>query len=343
MNKPVLTVFRGLPGSGKSTMAREMVAWNPNTIRVNRDDLRKMLHGDLPWSKERERRTVSAEQAIAENALMQGISVVVDDTNILGKGVELWQTYAAGINQTIGADQGRDCSLVSVQIKDLTVPPWAPIYECIRRDALREEPARVGRGVIERMALFGGLIDFSKEEKVAVIDIDGTLADLDHRLHFLDEVPKNYDGFFAAVSQDAVYLSVVNAVRQLRARQYKIIILSGRPTSTGHATCVWLNTWLHYDHLFMRQSGDHRPDDQVKRQLMEQMFKSGLRKDAIKVIIDDRDSVCAVWRELELPLIQVLKGSVIQIAPSVFYLVYELQIPINSSEMLAGQDRPLIV
>ena len=60
---------------------------------------------------------------------------------------------------------------------------------------------------------------------------------------------------------------------------------------------------------------------------MERMFEAGLRKDAIKVIIDDRDSVCAVWREMGLPLIQVDHGAVIYTELSAMQIAYELKIP----------------
>ena len=40
-----LTILRGLPGSGKTTRARELVADDPRCARVNRDDLRMMMFG----------------------------------------------------------------------------------------------------------------------------------------------------------------------------------------------------------------------------------------------------------------------------------------------------------
>jgi hypothetical protein len=38
-----LIITRGLPGSGKTTWARQQVRF----VRVNRDDLREMLHGGM--------------------------------------------------------------------------------------------------------------------------------------------------------------------------------------------------------------------------------------------------------------------------------------------------------
>jgi hypothetical protein len=38
----------------------------------------------------------------------------------------------------------------------------------------------------------------SVDRPLAVFDLDGVLADVRHRLHFLDRRPKDWDGFFAA-------------------------------------------------------------------------------------------------------------------------------------------------
>lgn len=336
---PKLVVMRGLPGSGKSTIAREMVKSDGNMLRVNRDELRRMLHPDLHWTKEREKRTVDAEKKIVVSALDKGVNVVVDDTNILGAGIDLWKTVLW--------DNCQQLSDSVFSVMDLT--KTVPIEECIQRDRMRFGNECVGRGVIDRMALFGGIIDFSKEERVAVVDIDGTLANLDHRLKYIENQVRDYSAFFANVDLDDVYITVWNAVLELKRTGHTIIILSGRPTNVGHTTNEWLcgfeyqtegHESIDPDYLFMRQAGDHRPDNQVKRQLMETMFLHGLNKEAIKVVLDDRDSVCAVWREMGLPLLQVNRGNIIQIEPSALRMAQMLQIPIDSGEMPSDQDKP---
>lgn len=78
---PTLTVLMGCPASGKSTLAKQMVTENPNTIRVNQDDLREMLHtGD--WSKQKEQATRAVRYGAIEAALAAGFNVVSDDTNL---------------------------------------------------------------------------------------------------------------------------------------------------------------------------------------------------------------------------------------------------------------------
>lgn len=326
---PKLTIFKGLPGSGKSTMATDLLCKNSNTIRVNRDNLRKMLHGDVKWSPTREKLTVEAEKSIVCSALLTGTSVVIDDTNILGQGTSLWTNVALEIGKLTG-------KTVPTDIVDLTTR--VSIMECIRRDGLRHEPNCVGRGVIERMALQGQLIDLSIYDKIAIVDIDGTLADLTHRLHYLQETPKNHEEFFHDAVMDSPIESIWKAVRILKASGHCVIILSGRPANTGNDTESWLLAEqymteslepLPFDHLLMRQTGDHKPDDQVKRQLFEMMLKAGLKIESIKVVIDDRESVCALWREFKLPLIQVEAGCVVQMQPDTVQIAIDCGIPVK--------------
>ena len=331
---PKLVVCKGLPGSGKSTWAEAELKRSGNTVRVNRDDLRLMLHHGLKWSGDREKLTVSAERAIVQAALLAHKNVIVDDTNLLGAGPARWEQFAHDLNQLVP-------SKVTVEIKDFTD---VPLSVCIERDRYRTA-SRVGRGVIERMALSAKLIDLSLYDKVAIVDIDGTLANLDHRLHYLEPnfdengtgLPKDYYGFFRDVVKDAPFTVIFDAVRHLHLLGHTVIVLSGRPTTTGYDTSEWLESRefmteglppLPYQHLFMRQGGDHRPDNQAKQDIMQMMFDAGLRKGAIKIIIDDRDSVCDVWRGMDLPLVQVNRGVAIQVHPAALVLAIEVGIPI---------------
>ena len=50
---PKLKMYRGLPGSGKTTQARAEVVTSGNAGHVNRDDLRAMLF-DSVWTGRRE-------------------------------------------------------------------------------------------------------------------------------------------------------------------------------------------------------------------------------------------------------------------------------------------------
>lgn len=135
MTQLVLTV--GLPGSGKSTWAKQWVAEDPaRRARVNRDDLRTMLRGELIWGdRDLEEQVTAAQRAAVAALLAAGVSVVVDDTNLN----PARRNILVSIGQAAGAD-------VVIHRMD------TPIEECIRRDALRPPHQRVGEAVIRRLA-----------------------------------------------------------------------------------------------------------------------------------------------------------------------------------------------
>jgi predicted kinase len=126
-----LTITRGLPGSGKSTWARQQF----RSVRVNRDDLRRMLHGGNLGQGWAEAQVTIAQRALVAALLRAGVNVIVDDTNLSGKVVSELRQLA------------QECA-VPFAIKDFTD---VPIEVCIERDATRDGDSRVGEDVIRGM------------------------------------------------------------------------------------------------------------------------------------------------------------------------------------------------
>jgi len=83
---------------------------------------------------------------------------------------------------------------------------------------------------------------------------------------------------------------------------------SGRRESEREVTKQWLykhGLWMHPQKLYMRQVGDRRTDVEVKRELLAQIRKDGYEP---IVVLDDRASVVAMWREEKLTCLQVAEG-----------------------------------
>jgi predicted kinase len=127
-----LIVTRGLPGSGKTTYARTL---QPRVVRVNRDDLRRMLHGGRFLTQWAEWQVTIAQRAQVEALLRAGTDVCVDDTNLRSRTVREWARMAA----SLGAD---------FQVYDFT---HVPLDECLRRNAMRPLEERVDEDVIRSM------------------------------------------------------------------------------------------------------------------------------------------------------------------------------------------------
>lgn len=136
-SRPSLIITRGLPASGKTTWALHQLAERPHgtLVRVNRDELRRMLHGKPRYTRESEGEvTVVQHQAIG-TMLALGKSVIVDDTNLDPVHVDALRQLASFWSVTFAE-------------KDFT---YVPLDTCIRRDKNRGAPDHVGEAVIRDM------------------------------------------------------------------------------------------------------------------------------------------------------------------------------------------------
>ena len=141
-----------------------------------------------------------------------------------------------------------------------------------------------------------------------VFDIDGTLADISHRRHFVATKPKNWKAFFAGLEADKVNEPVKRIFDLFMDHtSYKLILCSGRGADLRERTVKWLtDNNIFYDKLYMRAAEDYRPDDIIKRELHDQIVRDGYK---IHLVFDDRDRVVNMWRELGYPCFQVADGN----------------------------------
>ena len=141
---------------------------------------------------------------------------------------------------------------------------------------------------------------------IAIIDIDGTISDLSHRLHFIKGEPKEWDKFFDAMDMDIPVPGTRFLVWALSS-YYTIIYLTGRPGSHRIQTMKWLvkNEFPEGD-LIMRKAGDHRPDTIVKVELYRDEVLS--QRGEAKLVIEDRKAVVEMWRALGILTLQPKDG-----------------------------------
>ncbi len=126
---------------------------------------------------------------------------------------------------------------------------------------------------------------------LAVIDIDGVLADVRHRAHHLDRPAPDYRRFFAAAPRDPL-LSEGSAVVHRLAEVCEIVYLSGRPDHCRRDTLDWFaRHGLPPGELHLRPERDYRPARLYKVEVLR-----GLRRRApVSVVVeDDPDVIAAV-------------------------------------------------
>lgn len=139
--------------------------------------------------------------------------------------------------------------------------------------------------------------------KVVIVDMDGTLADVSHRLHFLNGPKKNWKEFFAGMDDDPPSSVIVDWVKKL-SPDYEVVIVTGRPEKYRPNTESWLRKYhVPFSRIVMRRHGDHRPDYVVKKDLLDQ-----IGTDRVAFVIDDRPSVCDMWRSCGLRVFPITHG-----------------------------------
>ena len=285
-------MMKGLPGCGKTTIAKEMQEKNGNLVRVNKDDLRAMMH-DSKWSGKREKQILVTRDAIIRDSLARGKSVIVDDTGF-GKHEKNLRVIA-GVH---GAE---------FEVIDMTD---VPVATCIERDLKRANS--VGSKVIYRMynqflakkedePRLNPMIFDEKLPYCIISDLDGTIS------HMTNRSP--YDG--KSCGSDVVNESIAGLLSTYRTHDLtpvdKIIIFSGRNGESKPETIEWLkNNHILYDELHMRAPGDQRKDSIIK----EEMFNEHIRdKYNVRFIVDDRKAVVDHWRSMGLTVLQCAPGN----------------------------------
>jgi len=127
---------------------------------------------------------------------------------------------------------------------------------------------------------------------IYLFDIDGTLADNDHREHYLtvpEGQPKDWKSFWNAQPQDTVHEAIATIARLLTdAGGYRVILLTGRPETYRRVTETWLDKWnIPYEKMIMRPEGNREDDTTLKLKLIKEYFTPG-ECNQIKLIFEDR-------------------------------------------------------
>lgn len=128
---------------------------------------------------------------------------------------------------------------------------------------------------------------------VAVIDIDGVVADLRHRLHHVTARPKDWPAFFAGADDDGLLAEGVHTVRSL-AEVYEIVYLSGRPERLRAVTERWFDRHeLPEGSLLLRPYDDYRPSSVYKVEALETLAETR----TVVVLVDDDPRVLTAARQ----------------------------------------------
>jgi uncharacterized HAD superfamily protein len=139
-------------------------------------------------------------------------------------------------------------------------------------------------------------------------DIDGTLADVSHRVHFWRQKPKNWNMFKSEMANDAPIEQIVTIARMMYKAGHTVILCTGRSEDTRDLTEQWLfHHGVKFEKLYMRAEKDYRSDDIIKLELLNQIVVDfGQKPD---IVFDDRPRVVKMWRENGVFVADVYQGT----------------------------------
>ena len=163
------------------------------------------------------------------------------------------------------------------------------------------------------------------KNSVVICDIDGTVANLEHRLRFIknpDGSKKtkaeglDWDGFHLACKDDTPYDDIIEMLHDLYSytpKKRELLFFSGRNDVVQDITLAWLQHYIDSDiqasQLHMRNhkrdsfpSGAYHPDTLVKHNMIKRL---GLTPEAVLCILDDRQGVVDMWRDNGYRCVQV--------------------------------------
>lgn len=149
--------------------------------------------------------------------------------------------------------------------------------------------------------------------KTIIVDIDGTLMNVDHRQGFLRKNPKNWTQWEKNMHKDTAYEDIVWLVKTLvDASGCNCVIMTGRNArpEVMETTYNQINKVAgldgYYNKLYMRDANDNRSDTVVKTELFQKVIADGF--EGPYMAIEDRAQVVKMWRELGVRCLQVKDG-----------------------------------
>lgn len=141
--------------------------------------------------------------------------------------------------------------------------------------------------------------------KAVIFDVDGTVANNDHRRVWVQNKPKNWKAYNATMADDLPIQNIIN-LTQILSDHYMVIIVTARTDDHAEVTQAWLQKHgVAYDRIFFRKEKDYRDDSIVKSEILDQILEQGIEP---VMVFDDRNKVVNMWRERGLQCLQVAPG-----------------------------------
>lgn len=139
-------------------------------------------------------------------------------------------------------------------------------------------------------------------KNIILCDIDGTVANNDHRQHFL-EGKKDWDGFFSELSNDIPIYSIIEKIKKHQFQGKDIIFLTGRPERYREETESWLKKYFNFKfRLLMRKDNDLRNKVIAKEEILRE---NSIQSGSIHLIYENDEELINYWKTKEVSVYEV--------------------------------------
>lgn len=303
----------GIPGSGKSTYAKQIIAKDPtNWVRINNDDLRAMMNGSV-WSSEYEKIITDTRNYLIRDAMKRNKNIIIDNLNLNRRHFEDVCKMAKSVNR-------------DVQVYEKAF--YIELEDALERNSKREGAARVPDDVVKKwwkdsggkqFKFFKGRVEIFTERngdlqssvdgpvyvdglsEAIIVDLDGTWAKIHNR--------SPYDAKDCDI-KDMPNTPVVETVLAHFRAGRNVIFCSGREDKYKPETIRQIEGYSNgilkgnYQ-LFMRKTDDFRKDAIIKEEIYRENIEGQYN---VLCVLDDRNQVVEFWRSLGLTCFQVAPG-----------------------------------
>ena len=288
-----LYIYYGPPCSGKSTAAKEYKDKEPDVVIANRDTIRYEIGGGK-YTMDYEIEVTERELEMVTEAMKEGKTVILDDTNLNPKYLTQWYDLAKEFEY-------------EVESKEFYVPYGIAMERSKKRKA--EGGLYISKDVMQRfykkyykeefekeMTDYRvlNMVEYDKELPSCVIcDLDGTLAMHTGRTPFEWE----------RMQEDKIDWRMKKVLRAIAATGDEIIFITGRQESVMDKTELWLDTNFGWKHkLIMRPENQFGKGNAVKKELYEKYIKG---KYNVTCVFEDANNCVEMWRNEGLLTLQV--------------------------------------
>jgi len=140
-----------------------------------------------------------------------------------------------------------------------------------------------------------------QKKNIVICDIDGTVANNDHRQHLLKNF-KDWDKFFSQLHLDKPIYEIIDKVKEFKKNGKEIIFMTGRPKRYQEETEKWLQRYFKFEFKIVLRDDD---DLRNKLEVKEELLNKNIDVERVYCFIENDTQLSLLWNRLGFSVIEV--------------------------------------